>query len=89
MARFEVNEVSLAAMGMQSAPGDVFFQLGMMYSTGRSVSTDLVEAHKWFNLAAAKGNHEAARYRQEVAAEMSSGDIAAAQREAREWLRTH
>lgn len=89
MARFEVNEVNLAAMGMQSAPGDVFFQLGMMYSTGRNVSTDLVEAHKWFNLAAAKGNREAARYRQEVAGEMTAADVAAAQREAREWLRTH
>lgn len=89
MARFEVNDANLAAMGMQSAPGDVFFQLGMMYSTGRSVSADLVEAHKWFNLAAAKGNREAARYRQEVASEMTSYDIAAAQREAREWLRTH
>ena len=56
MARFEVNDASLAAMGVQQSPSDVFFQLGMMYSTGRSVDANLVEAHKWFNLAALKGS---------------------------------
>jgi TPR repeat protein len=66
-----------------------FFELGMMYSAGLEVETDLVAAHKWFNLAAINGNTEAAYYRQEVAREMSEADIAAAQRAAREWLTTH
>ena len=66
-----------------------FFDLGVMYSTGREVATDLVAAHKWFNLAAVEGNLEAAAYRQEVAREMSPIEIAKAQRAAREWLRAH
>ena len=36
-----------------------------------------------------EGNLEAATYRQEVAREMSSIEIAKAQSAAREWLRTH
>ena len=89
MARFEFADAGLAAAGTQNVNGDVFFQMGMMYSTGRNVDVDLVEAHKWFNLAVLKGNGEAASYRREVAAEMSAEEIAAAQRQAREWLRTH
>lgn len=68
--------------------GDVF-QLGMTYSVGRGVGRDMVAAHKWFNLAAARGNRDAARIRQEITAEMSSLEIAEAQRQAREWVRSH
>jgi TPR repeat protein len=67
----------------------MFFELGMMYSTGRSVETDLVSAHKWFNIAAMRGNREAVRLRREIAAEMSEGEIASAQRAARDWLTRH
>ena len=89
MARFEVHDGDIAAMGQQNVSGDVFFQLGITYSVGRGVRTDLVAAHKWFNLAAARGNREAARHRQEIAGEMSGAQVAEAQRQAREWLRTH
>ena len=65
---------------------DAFFVLGTRYSTGRDVEHDLVAAHKWFNLAAMKGNSDAARYRQEIAGELSAAQIAEAQRAAREWL---
>jgi uncharacterized protein len=66
-----------------------FFELGMMHASGRSGPADLVAAHKWFNLAAMQGHAEAARLRHEIAREMSSAEIAAAQRAAREWLRMH
>jgi TPR repeat protein len=56
---------------------------------GRDVEIDLVSAHKWFNLAAMRGNDEAKRYRMEVAREMSKAEIAEAQRQAREWLSRH
>lgn len=63
------------------------FNLGVAYSTGAGgLQCDLVEAHKWFNLAAVWGNEEAAHCRHEVAAEMSSREIAEAQRRAREWM---
>ncbi len=50
---------------------------------------DLVEAHKWFNLAAMRGNEEARRYRFEISREMSKVEISRAQRRAREWIARH
>jgi hypothetical protein len=61
----------------------------MMCSTGRSLPIDMVAAHKWFNLAALRGFTDAVRLRNEVAAEMSAAEIAAAQRAARAWLTRH
>ena len=69
--------------------GDRYFELGVRFASGRSVPTDLVAAHKWFNLAAICGNKEAALHRHEIAAEMSANEIAAAQRAARDWHVTH
>ncbi len=89
MARFEINTADIAAMGLQTANAEVFFQMGIDRSIGRNGEADMVAAHMWFNLAAAQGNPEAARYRQEVAAEMSAHEIAEAQRQAREWIRCH
>jgi TPR repeat protein len=71
------------------ASADEMFELGMMYSSGREVPADLVVAHKWFNLAAMKGNVEAARLRREIAAEMLDAEIGQAQRAARDWLKAH
>ena len=87
MARFEIADVEGAALGA-NAGADVFFELGMMYSTGRSVPADFVSAHKWFNIAAIKGNRDAIRLRREIAELMSEGEIAAAQRAARDWMTT-
>jgi uncharacterized protein len=89
MARYELAEVEGASLGQAYASGDVLFELGIRYSTGRSVPADLVSAHKWFNLAAMRGKSEAFRYRREIAAEMSETEIAAAQRAARDWLARH
>ena len=71
------------------ADADKFLQLGIMYSTGNSVPTDMVSAHKWFNIAGMHGSSEALRLRCEIASEMRSDDIAAAQRAARAWLTRH
>jgi len=71
------------------ANGDVLFDLGMLYSSGRSGLLDLVAAHKWFNLAALKGRVDAIQLRREVAEMMSDVEIAMAQREARAWMTTH
>jgi len=89
MARYELSDADSAVLGQAQAAADTFFELGMMYSTGRSVPADLVSAHKWFNIAAMRGNAEAIRLRREIAAEMSEDEIAAAQRAARGWLRAH
>lgn len=72
-----------------SANPDVMFDLGMIYSSGRSGAVDLVAAHKWFNLAALKGRVDAIAMRREVAAMMSDAEIAMAQRDARVWMTAH
>jgi TPR repeat protein len=89
MARYEIAGVEGTALGQANAAADMFFDLGMMYSTGRSVPPDLVTAHKWFNIAAMRGNRDAIRLRVEIAGEMSEAEIAAAQRAARDWLSAH
>jgi uncharacterized protein len=86
MARFEILDANAAPLGEGAAGGDMLFELGMMYSVGRDGPIDLVSAHKWFNLAAMKGNVEAIRLRREMAEQMSEVEIAAAQRAARDWL---
>ncbi len=87
MARFEILDSNVAPLGEGPVSGDILFELGMMYSVGRDAPIDLVSAHKWFNLAAVKGNTEAIRLRREVAGQMSDAEIATAQRAARDWLR--
>lgn len=89
MARWEAGSADMGSMGEAKPNAEDFFELGMIYSAGLDAETDLVAAHKWFNLAAINGNTEAAHYRQEVAREMSAGDVAAAQRAAREYLTRH
>lgn len=71
------------------ANGDVLFDLGMIYSTGRNGAVDLIAAHKWFNLAAIRGRVDAISLRREIAALMSDVEIALAQREARAWMTAH
>jgi TPR repeat protein len=88
MSKPKVTNEESAILG--EMPGaEQFLQLGMLYSTGRSMPTDMVSAHKWFNIAAMNGCKEAAVLRHEIAAELSEAEIAAAQRAARAWLTRH
>ena len=90
MIRFEIADGGMPALGAEApVSADEMFELGMIYSSGREVPADLVTAHKWFNLAAMKGNAEAVRLRREIAAEMSDAEIGQAQRAARDWLKAH
>ncbi len=89
MARFEIQDRGMIEIAEQSGSPDVLFQLGLMYCSGRDVPLDMIEAHKWFNLSALRGNAEARRHRQEISREMSKCDIGAAQRRARDWLSRH
>ncbi len=66
---------------------DALFELGVTYSTGRGdLPVDLVEAHKWFNLAALSGDTRSQACRAEISFEMTAREIAEAQRQARTWL---
>jgi TPR repeat protein len=74
---------------IDAAMGDVqaLYELGVAYSTGSGgVAVDLVEAHKWFNLAALNGSEVAQECRADISEEMTAREIAEAQRQARAWL---
>jgi TPR repeat protein len=75
-------------LAAQTGTADALFELGMLYATGLDLPVDLVVAHNWFNLAAMRGNRAALSYRKDLANEMTAGQIAEAQRLAREWLAT-
>lgn len=87
----EAADLLVATCLAAAANGDAnaLFDLGVAYSTGsHGVACDMIEAHKWFNLAAVGGHEEAAHCRADVADEMTAREIAEAQRRAREWLRS-
>jgi len=56
-----------------------------MYVDGYGVPQDYIQAHMWFNLAGANGVAFAVQQRDMVARKMTPGQIAEAQRLAREW----
>ncbi len=72
------------------AVGEHRLALGILYRNGRGVPGNRVQAHKWFNLAAAnfppgQDRATAAERRDRVARGMTAGQIAEAQRLAHEW----
>ena len=84
-----MTEIELKGLAtLDASNADVFYQLGILYSAGGEIQTDYVTAHKWFNIAASRGNAEAIRMRREIAEEMSEAEVAAAQRAARDWLKS-
>lgn len=83
------GQMMIAKCLAAAAAGDTiaYYDLGVAFSTGsHGVACDMIEAHKWFNLAAVAGHEEAAWCRSDVAEEMTAREIAEAQRRAREWL---
>ncbi|MFA5970499.1 MAG: SEL1-like repeat protein [Sphingomonas sp.] len=72
-----------------AARGDLnaCYDLGIIYSTGAGgVLIDLIEAHKWFNLAAVWGSEAAQQCRADISEDMTAREIAEAQRQARAFL---
>jgi TPR repeat protein len=79
----------LAAM---QGVGSAQWVLGMMYQSGEGLPQDFVQAHMWFNLAAAnadssfaKGRETVAMLRDSLATLMTPDQIAEAQTLARNW----
>lgn len=86
-----ITDLALARALAEAASGDgsACFDLGVSFSTGSNgAPCDLIEAHKWFNLAAAYGHEDATNCRADIAGEMTAREIAEAQRRAREFLAT-
>ena len=85
-AEFETEILPCEGLSAES-PCDDLYRAGLAYSLGDDVEIDLVAAHKFFNLAAARGHEAAKELRQEMADQMSSDEVRAALQAAREWLR--
>ena len=83
-------DIELAATSaVEPADAEGCFGRGMIYSAGAGVPVDLIEAHKWVNIAAMRGHGDGARLRREIAELMSDSEIGRAQRAARDWLKAH
>lgn len=88
MARMDFSSRDTMEFAAQGGQADALFELGLVCCSGRNGQVDLIEAHKWFNLAAMRGNEEAKRYRHELTSELSKADVAKAQKLAREWMKS-
>ncbi|MBI3704377.1 MAG: sel1 repeat family protein [Rhizobiales bacterium] len=82
-------EMAAALPVVEPADAGDCFTLGMIYSSGAGVAIDLVQAHKWFNIASMRGHVDGARLRREIAEQMSDAEIGCAQRAARDWLKSN
>jgi len=70
-----------------AAKGDrrAMLGLGRLHVQGVGVVQDYVAAHMWFNLSASKGEAAAVKERDAVAAKMTPGQVAEAQKRAAAW----
>ena len=62
--------------------------LGVFYDNGLGVPQDHIRSYMWFDLSAAQGRDGAAAFRDLVKRRMTPGQIAEAQKLAREWKPT-
>lgn len=89
MRSYERQEYRQALQQFQIIAGtgdaDAQYMLGRMYEAGTGTLQDFVQAHVWYNLAAAGGHRHAAGARDAVAARMTASQIAEAQAQARTW----
>jgi hypothetical protein len=60
-----------------------------MLQHGLGVERNLIEAHKWLNLASAQQEPKALEARTELEVHMSESELQQAQAQAREWLASH
>lgn len=65
------------------------YNLGVIYTKGNGVRRDYVEAYKWFAIALAAGNIDAAAALVTITARMTKDQIAEAERRATEWQVLH
>ena len=86
---WEAGKVAEAVAEWRAAAdgGDrrAMLELGRLHVQGLGVLQSYVQAHAWFNLAASRGEVEAVKERDAVAAKMTPQQVAAAQERAQAW----
>ncbi len=89
MRYFEQQEYQQAlqqfAEAARSGDADAQYMMGRLSAAGNGTTQNFVQAHKWYNLAAARGHRHAAEARDSLAERMTSSQIARAQQAARGW----
>jgi uncharacterized protein len=65
------------------------YNLGLMYVKGLGVNQDYVQAYKWWDISVVLGDEAAEKLRDAVAEKMTTQQIIAAQKLAREWMTAH
>ena len=80
-------DAALTQWRSAAASGDrrAMLALGRLLVQGRGAPQDYVEAHKWLNLAASRGERAALKERDALAAKMTAEQVAAAQEQAKAW----
>jgi TPR repeat protein len=86
MAYSDIHVEPASLLGAHSLPDDLY-RAGLAYATGTGTEINLVEAHKWFNLAAVRGHEEARTQRQEMAEMLTSAEVKMALQSARDWMK--
>ena len=87
----DAEDAVLSSLREKAEQGDASAQsnLGLMYTNGQGMPQDYIQAHMWYNLAAASGGDEDkerhAKNRDSIAEKMTLGQVLEAQRRAREW----
>ncbi|WP_290798146.1 peptidoglycan-binding protein [Halomonas sp.] len=89
MRHYERQEYRQALQGFgesaRRGDADAQYMLGRLHETGSGTPQDFVQAHLWYNLAAARDHRHAAEARDSLTNRMTAGQIAEAQQAARAW----
>ncbi|WP_417514685.1 hypothetical protein [Minwuia sp.] len=85
MGHYDPSKLDKLMAMADAGDRDAQYRIGLIYATETDES-GLIEAHKWFNIAATAGDMRARTERQEMAELMSSAQIAEAQKQARAWM---
>ena len=89
MHHYEQQEYRQAQQEFRAAANrgdaDAQYMLGRLNEAGNGTTQDFVQAHKWYNLAAARGHRHAADARDALAERMTDRQVAEAQQAARDW----
>jgi localization factor PodJL len=83
------QQFDAAAKWFEEAAGrgmkDSQFNLGMLYARGLGVTQDLAQSFKWFGIAASRGDADAAKARDDMAASLDAATVRQLNEEVAAW----
>lgn len=85
MGHYDQNKYDHLLTVADAGDRDAQYRMGLIFAT-EAGDEGLIQAHKWFNIAATFGDNRARAKRQELAEMMTPGQVAMAQKLARAWM---